>query len=76
MLAHELGYDPEAGAVGKALLEKVTEEHTGAIRGYVFANREQMPPAYREDPPPKLFETRVVVFWLDAYWRGRLHGVI
>ena len=76
MLAHELGYDPEAGAVGKALLEKVTEEHIGTARGYVFASREQMPPEYRENPPPKFFNTRVVVFWLDAYWRGRLHGAI
>ena len=35
-----------------------------------------LPPEYRENPPPRFFETRVVVFWLDAYWRGRLHGVI
>ena len=76
MLAYELGYDPEAGRVGKRLLEAVTAEHTGDIRGYFSANPRQMPPAYRDNPPPKLFNTRTVVFWLDAYWRGKLHGVL
>ncbi|MBM3240579.1 hypothetical protein FJZ31_30210 [Candidatus Poribacteria bacterium] len=75
MLIHELGYDSEAGIVGKMLLENITEAHTGVISGYIFTSPEQMPPAYRDNPPPKFFSTRVVVFWLDAYWRGKLHDV-
>ena len=75
MLIHELGYDPEAGDIGRTLLENITEEHTGVIGGYVFTNPDQMSPAYRNDPPEKLFTTRIVAFWLDAYWRGKLHGV-
>ena len=76
MLIHELGYDPQAGTVGRTLLENLREEHTGGIRGYVFASPEQMPPQIRDNAPPKFFSTRVVVFWLDAYWRGKLHGAI
>jgi len=76
MLIHELDYDSEAGTIGKMLLENITEANTGVIRGYIFTNREQMPTAYRDSPPPKFFNTRMVVFWLDAYWRGKLHGAI
>ena len=76
MLIHELGYDSDAGATGAMLLENVTEEHTGVVGGYIFSSPEQIPPAYRDDPPPKLFSTRAVAFWLDAYWRGVLRGVL
>lgn len=76
MLIQELGYDPDAGAVGRRLLEAVRAEHTGGIRGYVYTSPDQMPPAFRDNPPPPLFATRTVVFWLDAYWRGRMLGVL
>lgn len=76
MLVQELGYDPDAGEVGRRLLEAVREEHTGTIRGYVYTHPEQMPPAFRDNLPPPLFATRTVVFWLDAYWRGRWLGVV
>lgn len=76
MLAQALGYDDEAGAVGKLLLERVGIEQTGDRRGYLATDPAQMPPAYREQPPPLLFNTRTVVFWLDAYWRGKLQGVL
>jgi hypothetical protein len=76
MLIHELGYDPEAGATGRKLLERIGEEQTGVVDGYSSPRPEQMPPWSRDTPPPQLFNTRIVVFWLDAYWRGRLWGVI
>ena len=72
MLACELGYDAEAGAIGKQLLERITPAETGDRRGYLASDPRQMPPAYRDNPPPLLFNTRTVVFWLDAYWRGQL----
>ena len=74
MLIHELGYDAEAGEVGKTLLENVTEAHTG--KRYLYTSPEQMPPQMRDNPPPEFFNTRTVVFWLDAYWRGKLHGAL
>jgi hypothetical protein len=76
MLVAELGFDLEAGAVGKMLLENVKETHLGTMRGYLYTDPSQMPPAQREEPPPTLFNTRTVVFWLDAYWRGKLHGAL
>ena len=69
MLVHELGYDPDAGATGRMLLENVTEEQTD---DFIYTSKEQMPPAERDNPPPRFFSTRVVAFWLDAYWRGKL----
>ncbi len=75
MLACELGYDAEAGAIGKQLLERITPAETGDRRGYLATDPLQMPPAYRDNPPPLLFNTRTVVFWLDAYWRGQLLGL-
>ena len=74
MLIHELGYDDDAAGVGVKLLENVTEAHTG--QRYVYTSPEQMPPESREKPPQEFFHTRIVVFWLDAYWRGKLHGVL
>lgn len=76
MLTHELGYDPTAGAVGKQLLAQVAIEQTGDQRGYLVNHPAQMPPSFAENPPPLLFNTRTVVFWLDAYWRGKLQGVL
>ncbi|MBV7339389.1 hypothetical protein KFU94_66480 [Chloroflexi bacterium TSY] len=75
MLAHELGVDAEAGTVGKQLLTRMTEAETGDRRGYLYDDPTQMPPASRKNPPPTLFNTRTVVFWLDAYWRGKLLGL-
>jgi hypothetical protein len=72
MLTHELGYDAEAGATGQKLLEAVTEEHTD---DFIYTRKEQMPPAIRDNPPPRFFSTRVVAFWLDAYWRGKRLGL-
>jgi len=74
MLVQELGYDEEAGALGKGLLERIDVAQTGDRRGYLSTSPTQMPPGYAENPPPLLFNTRTVVFWLDAYWRGKLHG--
>ena len=68
-----MGYDDEAGEVGKTLLENITEERT---TGYLYTNAEQMAPQVRDNPPPEFFETRTVAFWLDAYWRGKLHGAL
>jgi hypothetical protein len=72
MLVQELGYDPNATAVGSQLLAAVTEERTD---GLIYLRPEQMAPENRENPPSGFFSTRVVVFWLDAYWRGKLLGV-
>ena len=81
MLIQELGYDADAGSVGKTLLTKVAETLEDNYRrlpvnGYLYTHLEQMPPSQRDDPPPPLFQTRTVVFWLDAYWRGKLHGIL
>jgi hypothetical protein len=75
MLVHELGYDSDAAQVGTMLLENVREEYTGSIRGFLFTSPEQMPPAWRVNTPAPLFHTRVVSFWLDGYWRGRMLNV-
>ncbi len=73
MLVGELDYDGKANEVGKTLLQNITEEHT---TGYVYTRPEQRPPLVRDNPPSQYFETRTVVFWLDAYWRGKLHRSI
>lgn len=72
MLVHELGYDMTAGNVGKRLLENITKDHTVDL---IYTSPEQMPPIWRNNPPPPFFSTRVVVFWLDAYWRGKRLGL-
>lgn len=72
MLIHELGYDAGAGAVGKMLLENITAAYTG---GSVYTTPAQRPPWFRDNPPAQLFATRVVAFWLDGYWRGKLLGI-
>jgi hypothetical protein len=81
MLIQELGYDDEAGSVGKELLSKVAETQTddyktSLIDEYIFTYREQMSPSRRDKTPMPIFATRTIVFWLDAYWRGKLHGVL
>lgn len=35
LLTHELGYAPEAGVVGKQLLERITPAEVGDRRGYL-----------------------------------------
>jgi hypothetical protein len=74
LLAYELGYDPEAAAVAKILLENLPEENMGGVYGYLRPRPEQISPRFRNAPP--LFQTRAVVFWLDAYWRGRMLEVL
>ena len=81
MLIQELGYDAEAGNVGKKLLSNVAETLEDDYRplpidAYLYTHPEQMPPSQRDNPPPPIFGTRTVVFWLDAYWRGKLHGLL
>jgi len=81
MLIQELGYDDEAGSMGKELLSNVAETLADDYKAlhvdeYIYTNREQMPPSHRDNPPTPIFATRTVVFWLDAYWRGKLHGVL
>ncbi len=76
MLVHELDLDRKAGETGRELLAALSPTAVGDLHGYLFARPDQMPPAIRDHPPPLLFNTRTVVFWLEAYWRGRLHGVL
>ncbi len=81
ILIHELGYDDNAGSIGKELLSKVAETQVDDYKPllmdeYIYTHREQMPPSHRDNPPMPIFATRTVVFWLDAYWRGKLHGVL
>jgi hypothetical protein len=80
MLVHELGYDPEAGAIGAMLLRNITEAHLAEQPNPPLSvlsrhAKEQTPVAAEEWPQP-LFSTRTVVFWLDAYWRGLRLGVV
>lgn len=76
MLINELGYDDQAGATGVRLLKNVGHEQLGDVRGYLFTHAEQMPPDWRGSPPPPLFNTRTVVFWLDAFWKAQQQGVL
>lgn len=81
MLIQELGYDADAGSVGKKLLSAVAATYADGykpltIDGYLYSSREQMPPSHREKPPIPIFDTRTAVFWLDAYWRGKLQGIL
>jgi hypothetical protein len=80
MLAHELGYDPDAGTIGTMLLRNVTEAHLADTPNpplaVLWRRAKEGAPAVAEDSPPPLFSTRTVVFWLDAYWRGRRLDVV
>ena len=71
MLVHALGLDDEASRIGLSLLRKLTPETMGDINGYLYPGPAAMPPAIRHELPAPLFNTRTVVFWLEAYWQGR-----
>ena len=75
MLMHSRG---ESGAkeIGRGLLSALTTDMSIDVEFYRFENDEQMPPVVRETRPQPRFNTRTVVFWLEAYWLGRLHGAI
>ena len=74
MLIHELGYDDDAADVGARLLENITEAHTG--KRFAYTSAEQMPPESREKPAQESLTRAPPCFGLDAYWRGKLHGVL
>jgi hypothetical protein len=75
MLMHSRG-DAGAGDIGRGLLSALTADTAVDIDFYLFENEAQMPPVVRETRPEPRFNTRTVVFWLEAYWLGRLHGAI
>jgi hypothetical protein len=75
MLMHSRG-EVGAAEIGRALLSALTPVTVSDIDGYIYDREEQMPPVVRETRMEPRFNTRTVVFWLEAYWLGRLHRAI
>jgi hypothetical protein len=61
------------------LLRNVTEAHLADTPnppvGILWRRAREGAPARPEDSPAPLFSTRAAVYWLDAYWHGKLLNI-